>query len=120
MATSAVSGLSGITQDQFLRLLMAQLKHQDPSEPMSSSEMVTQMAQLSSLEAMNGLRSSFSAVLDLQRLLGGTQLIGREVEYTLGDLPQRGVVESVSITGDAVRLSVNGYDIKLEDVTRIL
>ncbi len=43
-------------QDAFLKLLMAQMQHQDPSAPTDSAQMMTQLAQFSSVESLTGLR----------------------------------------------------------------
>ncbi len=47
-------------KDQFLQILMTQLQNQDPTAPMDNSQMIAQMAQFSSLEAMNNMSTAFS------------------------------------------------------------
>lgn len=116
--TSALS--AGADQDMYMRLLMAQLKNQAPTEPMSNSEMVTQLAQLSSLDVLNNLNASFKDVLKLQTLLSGTELLGKTVQYSLGGLMLTGTVESVVAGEDSIRLVVDGLEIGLTSVKRIL
>ncbi|MHC5033425.1 MAG: flagellar hook assembly protein FlgD [Planctomycetota bacterium] len=121
MSVSTLSALSSVTQqDLFLKLLIAQLQNQDPSDPMSNTEMVTQMAQLTAVDGMNKRNASFSDVLKLQRLMGGTELIGHDVEYSSGVFLFGGTVESI-VTGDeGIRLIVDGNEISLDDVKRVL
>ncbi|MHC4789753.1 MAG: flagellar hook capping FlgD N-terminal domain-containing protein, partial [Planctomycetota bacterium] len=58
MSVSTISMLStGTQQDLFLKLLIAQLQNQDPSDPMSNTDMVTQMAQLAAVDGMNKLNA---------------------------------------------------------------
>lgn len=69
-------------QEDFLELMMAQLKHQDPMEPMDNGEFLGQMAQFSTVtgidemkQSMEGLSASYAAGQTLQ----STQLVGQEV-----------------------------------------
>ncbi|MCK4374317.1 MAG: flagellar hook capping protein [Candidatus Brocadiae bacterium] len=111
---------AAMQQDMFMRLLITQLQNQNPMDPMSNSEMVSQMAQLTTLDGINALNASFREVLKLQQLSSGAQLVGREVEYTDGFLTQWGLVESISTRGEAIKLVVNGHEIGLDSVIRVL
>lgn len=113
-------GMLGVQQDMFMKLLIAQLQNQNPMDPMSNAEMVSQMAQLAALDGVNSLNVSFADVLKLQRLLSGTQLLGREVEYLEDNVPMRGTVESVSTRGGTIKLVVDGQEISLDDITKVL
>jgi flagellar basal-body rod modification protein FlgD len=116
--TSALTASS--QQDFYMKLLMAQLQNQDPTEPMSNSEMVTQLAQLTTLDVMNNLNATFEEVLKLQTLMNGTQLLGKSVEYELGGLPLAGTIESVLSNNGSILLVVDGVQIGLGNVTKIL
>jgi len=118
---SSISSMtSAMDKDFYLNLLIAQLRNQDPSEPMSNSDMVNQMAQLSTVEAMDNLTTTFSEVLKMQQLLGGTELLGRQVEYMSEGSPTSGTVEAVSTSGESVKVVVNQSEISLDDIERIL
>jgi flagellar basal-body rod modification protein FlgD len=121
MSVDATSIL-GVTaqQDMFLKLFMAQLQNQDPEEPMTNAEMVTQLAQLTTLDVMNSMNTSFKEVLKLQMLASGTDLIGRDVEFTHGGLVYQGTVDSVLPEDDGVKLMVGGNEVALSSVTKIL
>ncbi len=73
-------------KDDFLQLLIAQLSHQDPSEPMKNEDFVAQLAQFSSLEQMENMNNSLTDSLNWDYLLSqtisntmATNLIGRAV-----------------------------------------
>ena len=59
-------------KDAFLQLLVAQMKYQDPLQPTSNTEYISQYAQFSQVEQMNNMAAS----MDLQR---ASQLVGKEV-----------------------------------------
>ncbi|MCK9525323.1 MAG: hypothetical protein M0R49_05290, partial [Limnochordia bacterium] len=75
---------SALGKDQFLQLLITQLKYQDPMSPVDDKEFIAQLAQFSSLEQMQALNTNMSdMMLGQQKLtaLGqATQMIGQHVE----------------------------------------
>ena len=61
--STAVSATSASTdQNMFLQLLVAQLKNQDPTQPMDSTTFVTQLAQFQQLESTNNMATSVSGI----------------------------------------------------------
>ena len=75
-ATSAASATA--ESDRFLKLLVAQMKNQDPLNPMDNAQVTTQMAQISTvsgIEKLNSTLESFSKAQSLQ----GVNMIGHEV-----------------------------------------
>ncbi|MBW2610027.1 MAG: flagellar hook assembly protein FlgD [Deltaproteobacteria bacterium] len=70
-------------RDQFLRLFLAQLSHQDPLNPMASTEFSAQLAQFSSLEQLFNVNENLEAIKDVQdgsSRLQALDLIGKEIE----------------------------------------
>ncbi|PHM65217.1 basal-body rod modification protein FlgD [Xenorhabdus stockiae] len=69
-------------KDNFLNLLVAQLKNQDPTNPMQNNELTTQLAQISTVEGIEKLNKSLGAVvsqMEGNQAMQTTQLIGRKV-----------------------------------------
>ena len=70
---NSLSGTNNaMDKDAFLQLLVAQMKYQDPLQPTSNTEYISQYAQFSQVEQMQ----SMSASMDLQR---ASELVGKEV-----------------------------------------
>ncbi len=70
-------------KDDFMRLLIAQLEHQDPLEPTDNGEFIAQMAQFSSLEGISNLNttvSQFATNLQSTQALQASTLVGRSVQ----------------------------------------
>lgn len=119
MPSELTQAMSGQT-DLYMDLLIAQLKNQDPEQPMSNGEMVSQLAQLSTLDAANQLNLSFSQMLELQQFGNGTKLIGSEVEYESDGQTLRNTVDSLTVRGGGVRLVLaDGAQVSLGDVTKV-
>ena len=81
-ATSAADLAQGLGKEAFLKLLITQLSHQDPLNPMDNEAMVAQLAQFSTLEQMQNLNSLAQVQAGLMESLGQamtTQMIGRTV-----------------------------------------
>ena len=70
-------------KDEFLRLLIAQLKNQDPLSPMENTEFTAQMAQFSSLEQLFNVNDNLESLQTLNAAVANTQalaLIGKEIQ----------------------------------------
>lgn len=104
--SSAVSNAAKevLGKDDFLKLLVTELTNQDPLSPMDNKDMITQMAQFSSLEQMNNMASSmeklsngFASMFQHSLLSQGSAMIGKYVAgmNTEGNAIVEGVVESV-------------------------
>ena len=82
-ATAAVAGASDAgTQDRFLKLLVTQLKNQDPLSPMDNAQLTSQIAQINTVSGIATLNTSVqqlsSQFLQLQTLQGAS-LVGKDV-----------------------------------------
>jgi flagellar basal-body rod modification protein FlgD len=71
-STSTTSAFNKLGATDFLKLLTAQLNHQDPTQPVDNTQMVAQLAQFSSLAAANQTNTQLSTISDQIGKLGGT------------------------------------------------
>ena len=81
-ATASTSAASGNSEDRFLKLLVAQLKNQDPLNPMDNAQVTSQMAQIqtvSGIEKLNSTVLGLNAQFAQLQALGGAALVGRNV-----------------------------------------
>ena len=80
--SGASAGMPQISQSDFLSLVIAQLKNQDPTQPADPNQFVNELASLSEVSGINGMESSMSNLsssMQSSQLLSGTSLIGRQV-----------------------------------------
>ena len=77
-------GTNDVTDsNMFLKLMLKQMEQQDPTEPTDNSQWLAQMAQYSSLEAMNNLNSSFSDVAKELSTMNDTIASNASITQTL-------------------------------------
>jgi flagellar basal-body rod modification protein FlgD len=85
------------SSDRFLKLLVAQMRNQDPLNPMDNAQVTSQLAQINTVEGINRLNTSVSSLsgqfVQLQAMQGAT-LLGRDV----------------SVAGDRLMISGEGRD----------
>lgn len=103
-----------LTQDDFLKLLVAQMTSQDPLDPQTDTDFVAQMAQFSSLEQTKSMSSDLSKLSTQQEFSQAASLLGRTVQVQTGsDSLEQGVVTALDLSTGIPRLVVNGnfYDL---------
>lgn len=110
------------TRDQFLSLLVTQLQHQDPLEPVKQEDFLQQLAQFSTLEGVEQLNARFEDMLKLQELTEGASLIGKQAVYTLddGSASQPAVVDAVNVSGDRLLVSIGSSEVPIERIQSLV
>lgn len=105
-----------VNSDTFLSLLVAEMTNQDPMEPTSNTEFVTQMAQFTSLQY-----SKDSATYSQSNY--ASSLVGKTVTASKMDgskqVTKTGVVQSVMKNGDSYTLKIDGVSFELKNITSI-
>jgi len=116
-SSTASSKTKSLGKDDFLKMLLAQLKNQDPLKPLDGTEFAVQLAQFSSLEQLNNMNTELKNLGLYQMTQGNAQavsLIGKEVtalqsgsfrvENTSANLSYR-------LSQDAQKVTVKIYDL---------
>jgi flagellar basal-body rod modification protein FlgD len=115
ISTAATQDASGTNaamgKDQFLKLFVAQLQHQDPMNPMEDADFMGQMASFSTLEQVTNMAAANEAMAAHLGLSQSVGLLGRTVTWVdENDATHTGVVEKVTqIDGTSV-LTVSGTE----------
>lgn len=101
-------------KDAFFKLLVTQLRHQDPLSPMDDRDFVAQMAQFSTLEQMQSLNGQMLR-------LSAMAMIGQEVLILPdnGGMPTAGIVDSVVTLNGSIQVAVNGQLYPVEWVNAV-
>ena len=104
-------------KDTFLKLLVAQLKYQDPSKPADSTQFLAQTAQFTQVEKLEGIAD----MLKGQQLITASSLVGKTVEYMTPDGAKlNGVISAAKLNGDSEpMLRIGGAEVPLSKVTEV-
>jgi len=114
--------LQTLGQQDFLKLLTAQLTSQDPLNPQKDTEFIAQMAQFSSLEQSKTMQSDIATLRSQNRVLQADALLGQTVELQVNDkTTTTGVVTSVRIDGKGVpKVTVDGQSYDMDQIRTVM
>ena len=108
--SDSTAASSMMDKDTFLKLLVAQLQHQDPTSPADSTQWTAQMAQFSTVEQLTNLAKTTQSTSKSAAVNEAVGLLGRTVSY--GDAASgatiTGKVEAVDLSGAVPTLTVAG------------
>ena len=105
-------------KDDFLKLLITQLQHQDPLQPMEDQDFIAQIAQFSSLEQMQNLNTSFSQSMGFS--LMGKYISAAVTNEKTGEIRiVDGEVSAVHSKSGVVYLVVDGQDVPLDKISHV-
>jgi flagellar basal-body rod modification protein FlgD len=119
-STGQTYGNSTLGKDEFLNLLVTQLRYQDPMEPMKDTEFVAQLAQFSSLEQLSSINSSLDSSSQLDYILSqtiantmATTLIGKQIIADGNQIPHtygENDTLNFNLASDAADVEIKIYD----------
>lgn len=111
----------GLGRDAFLKLLVAQLRFQDPMKPADGTAFLTQTAQFSMVEKLSDILTASTEAATNSATFTATGMVGRTITYT-GDLglAVKGTVASVRLERTGPVLVVDGKDVPLANVRSVL
>ena len=111
-ATEATKSTLG--KDDFLKLLIAQLTHQDPMNPLEDKDFIAQMAQFTTLEQITNMNTN---VKNLEALSRGNAVsyIGRTITFTKQAEDEAEVAKTVEAVVTAVRFDDDGVVLEYKD-----
>ncbi|MCU1604375.1 MAG: flgD [Modestobacter sp.] len=121
-ATSSVNRANQMDKDTFLKLLVAQMRYQDPSNPASSSELMAQTATFSQVEQLQSIATQNASMLAMQRATSAGTLVGQTVAYTDTDgTTVSGKVSSVVIATDTseATATIGGTSVPMGRITAV-
>lgn len=111
-------GKKALGKDSFLKLLVTQLQHQDPTKPMEDREFIAQMAQFSSLEQITNLNKEIRSLIKSSQSSMAYGVLGRKIE-SYNPVTKKiisGIARSIKYVDDRVRVTVGNNEISLDDI----
>lgn len=117
--TKEAQNSASAQKDQFLQLLVAQMKYQDPMEPTSNTEYISQYATFSSLEQMQNMASSMA--MSRASDMVGKSVIIHHTDVASGETKEiEGIVDYVTYENNKAKVSVNGESFDADEVYSVV
>ncbi|CAM3942389.1 flagellar hook capping protein [Paenibacillus alkaliterrae] len=121
-AAAAKKNSDTLGKDQFLSILVTQLRNQDPMQPLQDKDFIAQMAQFTSVEQLMNMATEITLLR--QSIGSASSLIGKSIEWNEYDdsgevVAVKGVVDSILSKDGILYASVGGTETALDYVTSI-
>ena len=114
---SRAASNNALDSSQFMEILMAQLTHQNPLEPMNNAEMMSQFSQLNSLQELKGIHTTMDKLSASNQVMYMASLIGKTVKVNRPDGNiLEGVVSEVITEKDNPQLKIGDEKVSISDV----
>lgn len=106
-----------LDKDAFLKIMIEQLKNQDPASPMDSDAFISQMAQFTMMEQLTNMNTQLTHLTQMQQLTQGSALIGQQVTVIdqAGEA-HTGLVDKVAVYSGGVSVVVDGIAYGLNQI----
>lgn len=112
-------GIGGLTADDFMKLLIAQLKSQDPTDPMKNEDLLNQVSTMRELQANVELSDTLKSILGGQQLTTAASIIGKQVKGTVEGRAVSGIADRAFITDGVAYVGVGSKSIALKDLLSV-
>src|SRR5262245_23963191 len=118
--SSGQNGFAALTSQDFLKMLITELKNQDPTQPVSNAELLQQLSQMQALQSNVELKSTLQDFANNQQVASGASFLGKLVTGTdSNNNPVSGVADSVFLQNGTLMIGVGSSSISVANVTGI-
>ena len=118
--STGASALSSLNPQDFLNMLIAELQDQDPTQPVSNTEILQEVSQIDDIETNQNLSNTLTAVALEQSMSTASNLLNMNVTAvdSAGNTVS-GPVGSISIANGLATLNINGTSVPFSNITSI-
>lgn len=114
------TGFSGLTAEDFLKLLITELQNQDPTEPLGNEQLLAQLSSMRELQSNIELSDTLTEITVGQSLTQAAGLIGKEIEGQADDQPAvAGVVERAFVREGKAYVGVGNAELPVSAITSV-
>jgi flagellar basal-body rod modification protein FlgD len=119
-ATASSTGTNSLDESDFMVMLVAQLKNQNPMEPMDDKALMGQVTQLNSLHELQAISAQLKTLAAASQTSYAASLIGKQVKtYKTGEEPVEGQVTAMEIIDGDCILTIGDKTALLSSVTEV-
>jgi flagellar basal-body rod modification protein FlgD len=119
-ASSSASGSPMLGKDDFLKLLVSQLQHQDPMNPVDDKDFMGQVAQFTSVEQLTNMSKAIDSMSTASQTAQSVSLLGKTVAWKKADeTTGEGVASAVSFADGSIAITVGDTQIAPGDIQSV-
>jgi flagellar basal-body rod modification protein FlgD len=119
-SNTSATGFANLTTADFMQMLIAELQDQDPTQPMSSQDLLGQLATMSQLQSTTDLDSALQANTTNQQLSIGASFIGKTINGTdASGKAVSGVVDQAFLQSGTAYVGVGNSTVPLANITDV-
>jgi flagellar basal-body rod modification protein FlgD len=119
-SSTTATGFGSLTTADFMQMLIAELQNQDPTQPMSSQDLLGQLATMSQLQSTTDLDTALQANTSNQQLSIGASFIGQSITGTdASGNAVSGVVSQAFLSSGTAYVGVGNSQVPLANITSI-
>ena len=120
-ANSATKKSQTMDSEVFMKLLVTQLRNQDPSSPMDTNQMISQQTQLAMMEQITNQTTTANEGFSLQMRMAAANLVGKQVTYNdaASGTAVTGTATAVSYAASVPTVTVGGKEVDLDVISGI-
>ena len=117
---SGQNGFAALTSQDFLKMLITELKNQDPTQPVSNAELLQQLSQMQALQSNVELNSTLTNFSNNQQMTAGASFLGKVVSGTdSNNNPVSGVADSVFLQNGTLMIGIGSNSLSIANVTGV-
>jgi flagellar basal-body rod modification protein FlgD len=119
-SSTTPSGFASLTSGDFMKMLIAELQNQDPTQPMSNQDLLNQLASMTSLQSNTDLSTAIKSLTTNQQLSTAASYIGKAVNGTDDNKQQvTGVVSQAFIQNGTAYVAVGNSQLQLANINAV-
>ncbi len=113
-------GFNNLTTADFMQMLIAELQNQDPTQPMSNQDLLTQLSTMSQLQSTQDLDTALQTNTNSQQLSTASSFIGKAVHGTDSNKnPVTGIATEAVLQNGAAYVAVGNTLVPLANITAV-
>ena len=119
-SSSKATGFAALTSQDFLKMLITELKNQDPTQPVSNAELLQQLSQMQALQSNVELNTTLKSFSNDQQISSGASFLGKVVSGTDSNQnPVSGVADSVFLQNGTLMIGIGSSSLSVANVTGV-
>jgi flagellar basal-body rod modification protein FlgD len=119
-ASNKPNGFAALTSQDFLKMLITELKNQDPTQPVSNAELLQQLSQMQALQSNVELNSTLKSFSNDQQISSGASFLGKVISGTDSNQnPVSGVADRVFVQNGTMMIGIGSSSLSVANVTGV-